>query len=176
MGEPAAIAFANTRSAPGRDRIATLREWREWASAWPGLSAAARRVDAAGLAALHRVRDDIQTTLRAAAGGVADAEAAASVTQIACQQAPEAVRWRAGLPALASVGNGADAATAIAHHLARMTLDLLLTERALARCQGRDCLKVFIASRAGRRWCDSTVCGNRARVREHSRRHATAGA
>jgi predicted RNA-binding Zn ribbon-like protein len=175
MGERAAIAFANTRSSPGRDRIATLGDWREWASAWPGLSAAARRVDAAGLAALHRLRDDIQTVLRVAAGGVGDAEAAARVTQIARQGAPEAPRWQAGSPALASVGDSGDAAAAIGHHLARMTLDLLLTERALARCQGRDCLKVFIASRAGRRWCDSTVCGNRARVREYSVRHATVG-
>jgi predicted RNA-binding Zn ribbon-like protein len=175
MGEPAAVAFANTRSAPGRDRIATLQEWREWASAWPGLSAAARRVDADGLAALRRLRDDIQAVLRAAAGSVGDAEAPARVTHIARQKAPEAARWRAGRPALASVGNSGDAAAAIGHHLARMTLDLLLTERALARCQGRDCLKVFIASRAGRRWCDSTVCGNRARVREYSVRHATAG-
>jgi predicted RNA-binding Zn ribbon-like protein len=176
MGDPAAIAFANTRSAPGRDRIATLGDWRQWARAWPGLSAAARRVDADGLAALRRLRDDIQTVLRAASGGVGDVEAAARVTQIARQQAPEALRWRAGRPVLASSSGGADVAAAIGHHLARMTLDLLLTERALARCQGRDCLKVFVASRAGRRWCDSTVCGNRARVREYGRRRAIARA
>jgi predicted RNA-binding Zn ribbon-like protein len=171
MREAAAIAFANTRSSPRRDRIATLAEWRAWADAWPGLSAAARRVDARGLAALRRWRDDVQTVLRAAAGGTRDAEAAARVAELGRSEAPDALRWRAGRPVLVPAGGGT-AAAAIGHHLARMTLDLLLTEPALARCQGRDCLKVFVASRSGRRWCDSAVCGNRARVREHSRRRA----
>jgi predicted RNA-binding Zn ribbon-like protein len=42
----------------------------------------------------------------------------------------------------------------------------------LGVCQGAGCLKVFTATRADRRWCDSAVCGNRARVKAHARRAA----
>jgi predicted RNA-binding Zn ribbon-like protein len=63
-------------------------------------------------------------------------------------------------------------ATVIAHHLAHATFDLLLTGSPLMTCQGHECLKIFLASRPDRRWCDSAVCGNRSRVRTHNHRHA----
>lgn len=47
----------------------------------------------------------------------------------------------------------------------------------LKQCPGPTCGWVFIdASRnQSRRWCDSTMCGNRARARRHYRRHRAAG-
>ena len=67
-----------------------------------------------------------------------------------------------------------DAAAVISHHLARATFDLLLSAPTgvLRACAGGGCLKVFISSRSDRRWCDSKVCGNRARVSRHSARHS----
>jgi predicted RNA-binding Zn ribbon-like protein len=39
----------------------------------------------------------------------------------------------------------------------------------LRRCEGEDCGWLFLdSSKAGRRrWCDMTVCGNRAKARRH---------
>jgi predicted RNA-binding Zn ribbon-like protein len=172
MDEPAPIAFANTRSSERRDRIATIAEWRAWVDALPGLAAAGRRIDADGLTALRCLRDDVQRVLRSAATGEPPDEAAtAKIAGMARSEASSNLRWKAGRPML-SVPPHADLTVAVAHHLARMTLDLLLAGPPLACCRGHDCLKLFVATRPDRRWCDSTVCGNRARVRAHGLRHA----
>jgi predicted RNA-binding Zn ribbon-like protein len=168
--EPLAVAFANTRSSSGRDRIATLPHWRSWVTAWPGLTPAGRRVDAAGLLDLRAIRDDAQSVLRDAAGGERWAGAPmARLTAVCRRRPPHEIEWRDGRAVLA-VPRDHDPAAAIAHHLARATLDLLLTGPTLRVCSGRDCRKVFVASRPDRLWCSSGVCGNRARVRAHRER------
>jgi predicted RNA-binding Zn ribbon-like protein len=162
--EPVAVAFANTRSSSTRDRLATLAQWRSWVDGWPGLRAVGCRIDAAGLIALRRVRDDVQRLLR-----TGDGAAAARVTELAGRRPSHEIRWRAGRPVLV-VSDPCDPAAALAHHLARAAVDVLLTGPPLRACQGHDCLKVFVASRPDRRWCDSAVCGNRARVSAHRRK------
>jgi predicted RNA-binding Zn ribbon-like protein len=61
----------------------------------------------------------------------------------------------------------------VRHLLSRATLDFLIGPEAgrLAHGGGSGCFLVFVAQRAGRRWCDSRVCGSRARVAAHARRH-----
>jgi predicted RNA-binding Zn ribbon-like protein len=63
-------------------------------------------------------------------------------------------------------------AEVLARYLARAALDLLLTGPPLRACQGQGCLRMFVASRPDRRWCDSAVCGNRSRVRTHYHQRA----
>jgi predicted RNA-binding Zn ribbon-like protein len=172
--EPAPVAFCNTRSSAGRDRIATLAEWRAWVDGWPGLRAVGRRVDSEGLIAMRRVRDDLQALLRAAAGGARhDTAAAARIGQLARSQPSYHIRWTAGRPTL-TVPRSGDPTLVIAHQLARQTLDLLLTGPPVGVCEAEDCRKVFVLSRPDRRWCASTICGNRARVREHRRQTRSA--
>jgi predicted RNA-binding Zn ribbon-like protein len=165
--EPLAVAFANTRSSSGRDRLGTLSQWRSWVTAWPGLRAAGRRVDADGLLALRAVRDDAQSVLRSAAGGERWASAPLARLMALYHRPPShGIQWRDGRAVLA-VPTDRDAAAVIAHHLAHATLDLLLTGPTLRVCSERDCRKVFVASRPDRIWCSSGVCGNRTRVRAH---------
>jgi predicted RNA-binding Zn ribbon-like protein len=158
VAEPVALAFANTRSSRDVDRISTLPRWRAWIGAWPGLRST---VDAEDLIAVRRLRDDVQGLLHSAARGERpDTEALQRVMDQADGRPGCAIEWRAGR--LRS--------TAVAQHLARATIDVLLAGPRLAACAGRDCRKLFVATRPDRRWCDSTVCGNRARVRAHSAR------
>ena len=170
--EPAAIAFANTRSSLPRDRIATLVEWCAWIDTWPALRSAGHRVDAAGLTGLRRVRDEVQSLLRSAASGDRhDRATARRVIELARSRPLLELGWRGGRPVLLP---GADPTAAIAQHFARATVEVLLTGPPVAVCEGLGCLKIFVAARPDRRWCDSAVCGNRTRVRnfDHRRRRA----
>jgi predicted RNA-binding Zn ribbon-like protein len=168
--EPVAIEFANTRSSSARDRIATLPAWRKWIEEWPGLGSVGRAVDAEGLLELRSLRDDVQILLRAAAERRGfDARGAARLLELARLPSCMDVSWAPGRVRLVSPP-GATPATMIAQHLAGSALDLLVTGPPLAVCEGRDCLKLFVASRPQRRWCDSAVCGNRARVAAFGRR------
>lgn len=170
QAEPIAIAFANTRSSSNHDRIATLAEWRAWVDAWPGLRSAGHAVDVEGLLTLRTIRDDLQLFLRSAVGGgPRELGPATRLLELTRSPANLDLRWQAGRPTLA-IPKDAAPSTVIAQHLTHAALDLLLTGPPLAVCVGRDCLKLFVASRPDRRWCDSTICGNRARVRAHSRR------
>jgi predicted RNA-binding Zn ribbon-like protein len=168
--EPIAIAFANTHSSIHRDRIATLTHWRTWVDAWPGLRTAGHAVDADGLHALRATRDDVQLLLRISTGeGRPEQELIARLLKLARSASPLDLRWRHGRPTLA-VASHAPPAMTIAQHLTHAAFDLLLTGPALAACQGRDCLNLFLTTRPDRRWCDSAICGNRARVRAHNHR------
>jgi predicted RNA-binding Zn ribbon-like protein len=162
--EPVAVAFANTRSSAARDRLATLEQWRAWVDAWRGLRAVGRRIDPEGLMALRSVRDDVQRLLR-----TGDAAAGARLTGLAGRRPAHEIRWAAGGPVLVVPDSG-DPAAVLAHRLARAAVDVLLMGPPLRACQGHGCLKVFVATRADRRWCDSAVCGNRARVSAHRRK------
>lgn len=57
--------------------------------------------------------------------------------------------------------------------LATDLLELLLGQDAsrLRRCANADCRLQFVAINPRRRWCSSALCGNRARVARHYRRH-----
>jgi predicted RNA-binding Zn ribbon-like protein len=170
--EPVAVAFANTRSSSHRDRVATITQWRTWIDAWPGLRTAGHAVDASGLHLLLAIRDDVQVLLRGGIGeGGPQCEPTARLLRLARSASNLDLHWRHGRLTLAIPEDGTPA-MAIAQHLAHAAFDLLLTGPPLAACQGHNCLKVFLSSRPDRRWCDSAVCGNRARVRTHNQRQA----
>lgn len=86
---------------------------------------------------------------------------------------PEPLLFRAGVyrrgsPAMASTAE-------LLAHIADQAAELLLSERRtqLKSCANGHCILLFLdQSRAGRRrWCSMEVCGNRAKVAAHQRRH-----
>ncbi|GII80128.1 hypothetical protein Sru01_51100 [Sphaerisporangium rufum] len=171
--EPVAISFANTRSSAQRDRIATLPQWRAWLDEWPGIRAAGHAVDAGGLLLVRTTRDDVQLLLHATTGRApAEPGAAVRLLDLIRLGTGLELHWQAGHATLA-VPPGTAPATLIARHLAHAALGLLLTGPPLGACQEQHCLKLFVTTRADRRWCDSAACGNRARVRSHHRRRRT---
>ncbi len=171
--EPIALSLANTHSSPERDRIATREQWQTWLHSWPGLRHTGRQIDSSGLAHLRVLRDDVQSVLRAAARDEKpDAAAAARIDRHARARPSYTLRWERGAASVVATDRH-DAARVLAHHLARSTVDLLLSPSACAlrECEGDNCLKMFLSTRANKRWCDSTICGNRARVRTYDVRH-----
>lgn len=172
--EPLAVEFANTRSSANRDRIATLADWRAWLDAWNGLGPVGRRLDAEGLSDLRRLREDVQSVLWAAATGKrADTAALDRILGIADSPLGRDIRWSGHHPSL-TAARAESAFAVLGQHLARSTVDVLINGPDLELCAGQDCWRLFTATRADRRWCDSAVCGNRARVRAHARRQRTA--
>jgi len=169
---PVGVAFANTRSSAERDRIADIGGWRAWLELWPGLRTVGDAVDPVGLAWLRAVRDDVQTVLRAHATAARhDDDALARLLAHAEDTGGITLKWGERGYDLA-LRHGRPEAV-LAQVLARATLTVLVTGPALGACQGAGCLKVFAVTRADRRWCDSTVCGKRARVKAHARRATT---
>lgn len=170
--EPVAVAFANTRSSAERDRIADIGGWRAWLELWPGLRTVGDSVDSAGLAWLRAVRGDVQTVLRAHATAARhDGDSLARLLGYADDTGGIALKWSERGYDLA-LRHGPPEAV-LAQVLARATVAVLVTGPALGACQGAGCLKVFAVTRADRRWCDSAVCGNRARVKAYARRALT---
>ncbi|RKS10080.1 putative RNA-binding Zn ribbon-like protein [Nocardiopsis sp. Huas11] len=169
--EPVAVAFANTRSSPHRDRIAELDQWRAWCDARPGLKAVGRAVDADGLTLLRAARDDVQEVLRAAAAREDPDPAVVDRLPALTRGPAPGLAWHGDRYEL-TVPEGGSPAAALAHHLAGAAMGLVVTGPPLAVCRGQGCLKVFVATRADRRWCDGAACGNRARVRSHHRKRS----
>ncbi|WP_191243346.1 CGNR zinc finger domain-containing protein [Amycolatopsis deserti] len=168
MTEPLAVAFANTRSSAGRDRIATVDRLRAWARPWPALAACVPRMPAGELPDVLALRDATQTVLhRIAAGESPPAAELEFATWPGLARAEFRVRPAAGGVAVDDAGP-----EAVRQLLSRAVVDFLLGQQLtdLRRCEGGGCHKVFVSARADRRWCDSRVCGNRARVAAHARR------
>jgi predicted RNA-binding Zn ribbon-like protein len=170
--EPLPIAFANTRSSATRDRIATPDQLREWAAAWPSLEPLLARVPADGLPQLHAQRDATQAVLHALAVRAPPPSSAWRLATAAARGDPP---YRIALTAAAFAVTSRRPLASARHLLAQATVQLVLTmpTSGLRRCAGTDCRKVFVTGRQDRLWCDSLVCGNRARVAAHARRQHT---
>jgi predicted RNA-binding Zn ribbon-like protein len=172
------------RLAPGReaDRLAVPELLAPWAVAAGVVTAQEARAWAADgssdeggtAAALRRVHD-----LRAVAVRVLDAHVERRPQAPADLEGLRRVAlaaWRraepAGLPLRWVVP--ADGRRAVADRLALATVDLLSTGdlSRIRRCEGEGCGWFFLdATRSRtRRWCASSDCGNRARVRRHQAR------
>jgi len=172
--EHLAVAFANTLSSPGRDRIATPERFTRWASTWPAMSRLARELPAGDLGAVRAQRDLTQQLLHLLAAREAAAQQTAQgLLELVARPGLTAAPFRltvepSGVTVLGEPGDG------VRHLLSRAVIDLVVTAQVtrLRCCDGVGCLKVFLAQRADRRWCDSLICGNRARVAAHSRRNA----
>lgn len=168
MAEPLAIAFANTRTSITQDRIATVEQFRKWCRPWPALAGQAAVVRKSALRDICAQRDATQLLLHALADGSSPVEKDLErATRYGLEQA--AFRLR---PAEGVVNVERHGADAVAQLLGRAVVDFLLSPELaeLRRCQGADCRKIFTSARVDRRWCDSRICGNRARVAAYARR------
>ncbi|MEV0703935.1 CGNR zinc finger domain-containing protein [Saccharopolyspora sp. NPDC050389] len=170
MNDPLAIAFANTRSSVARDRIATVDQFREWARSWSSFAGFLPGIRPSALPEIQVHRDATQHVLHRLADGKSPSEEELD-RATRCGLAEAAFRLR---PARGRIAIDGDAPGGVAHLLGRAVVDFLLSPQAaeVRRCQGVDCRKVFISHRADRRWCDSRICGNRARVAAHARRRS----
>jgi predicted RNA-binding Zn ribbon-like protein len=139
----------------------------------------AGRRPAAARAALHRIqrlREAIYSIFSALAADRSppvpalrrvNAELRAGVRhlELVPARAGYAVAWRGGGPLVRQ----------ILWPVARSVAEVLTTDdlRRLRTCPAADCGWVFFDTTrsATRRWCDMTVCGNRAKARRHYRRH-----
>lgn len=144
-GARALARLATSNPAGSRRALARAVAFREALFGLFHAQSNGKRLDAAALRLVER------TAVAALRHRRLDASAAGA-RWIWRDDAPDAILWRI-----------ADAAAA------------LLTSEQLARvrtCDGDGCLWLFLdASRqANRRWCDMTVCGNRAKARRHYRR------
>lgn len=171
--EPLAIAFANTRSSSDRDRIATVEQVRRWAQPWPALSGLRSSLDAAVLGEIRALRDAAQSLLHdLAQARTPSAELLDRVTRPGL--ASDALALRVTADGRITVGHEGTAAAAVLHLLSRGLVDFLISPQVerLRRCEGTHCYKVFVGQRSNRRWCESRICGNRARVAAHARSSA----
>lgn len=180
VGEPLAVDLVNTRTGVGAG--VDLLDSTEALDAW--LKAQQPRVEWVGpagvadLEAVRGLRDDVATLLRVhREGRVADPAAVRGVNRAAAA-APShlALSWPAGEPARGErVRSGPPPARVLAA-VAESAVGLLTGPDAgrLRTCEHPDCVLVFVAANARRRWCSAARCGNRARVARHYRRHHSA--
>ena len=149
INEPLAIAFANTRSSDSRDRIANRHSWFEWIEAHPPLHHTTRW-ERTTLQVVRRVRDDCQIVLRVLASGEEIPRDVLSRLRLAASRAFKAKPYAVDVLAASALLLRSEVSSADLH-----------------ACAGANCLRVFTTTRQDRRWCDSTICGNRARVHRH---------
>lgn len=176
-GEPLALDLINTRLLD-TDLIATPELLRRWldveADRLPGLEGALSEDD---LAAVHAVRDHAGAAVHALLNGERPAEAALRGLNDAQRAAP-AVRelgWD-GAAIIAAEVRAGSLGVRLAAILAEATADLLADQASekIRQCEAHDCVMLFLPAHPRRRWCSAALCGNRARVARHYRRHRTA--
>lgn len=177
IGEPLALDLLNTRACRNGavvdllDAPAALREW---------LSAQAERiawqgsVRSADFEAVCVLRDAIDELVSAHGADRRPAQAALGEVNAALRFSGEQpqLRWGAAGPRLKTPPATARRA-ALLNLLARSALELLTGPDAarIRVCAHPECILRFVARNPRRRWCDSAVCGNRARVARHYIRH-----
>ncbi|MER7176026.1 CGNR zinc finger domain-containing protein [Streptomyces mesophilus] len=179
-GEPLALDLANTRPAgPGgrTDLIGTPRQLAAWLAAEADRLPAevrGRAPTAAGLAALHAVRADVDAVVQALLDGTEPPASALRGLATAQGAAPRIreLGWEEGeLRAVARrIGSPAAALAAV---FAEDAVDLLSGPGAakIKKCEAEDCVLLFLPAHPRRRWCSPSRCGNRTRVARYYQRH-----
>jgi predicted RNA-binding Zn ribbon-like protein len=179
-GEPLALDLADTLmlvTSPPADLLADEARARQfWALQRERLPAGATPPD---LAATRRMRAAIRALLDARLGNQAPPLDAVEIVNAAAAAAP-------GSPRLVAAGDGLAAtwrwhtddpqalALAVAAH---SVIEVLASDAGrLRRCANPGCSMLFLAETPRRQWCTPNVCGNRARVARHYRRHRDARA
>lgn len=181
VGEPLALDLVNTRprTAAGTvDLIADPALLRAWLTKQGDRIDEVSRdesVDHADVVAVHAVRDDAATAIARACEGARPPAVALTALTEAQRVAPlhRRLTWD-GEQVTAVNRRDGSRSQRLAAELASAVTDLLCDPAALNRvreCAAVDCVTLFLPRHPQRRWCDSTRCGNRARVaRYYSRR------
>lgn len=177
LNEPLALDLVNTRirrdgvEVDLLDSPAALAAWlraEHKRVAWTGA------IDAADLANVRTLRDAIDRLLRARRGHVRPARADVHRVNHALASGPALPQlgWGAAGPSLKSPPAPARRCVLL-HALASDALTLLTGPCAdqVRACAHPDCRLQFVARNPRRQWCSGRLCGNRARVATHYRRH-----
>lgn len=127
------------------------------------------------LAAVRAIRRPVRRCLHAVRDGLAlPADAIADLNRAAAA-APAIVAMEldsSGRPQRVTRRSG-PMANQVAAALAEPAIEFLADydPGRLRECAAEDCILLFYATRAKRRWCSADSCGNRERVRRHYQRH-----
>lgn len=175
--EPLAVALINTYTLErGRrvDLLQTTKRLDAWLDGQSSrLHSRPKRVSHDDLARVRQLRDDVRVLVEAKIDGTSPPMA--SVRRV--NQAARAGRtwedlvWTESGPELhrnASV-TGIDAVLgAVAHSVVEVVTGP--DGNKLKKCEGPNCVLIFVAQSSRRRWCDPSGCGNRVRVQRHYQR------
>lgn len=120
------------------------------------------------------LREHIGAALDAVVDGMSPPQAAIDAVNAALRGASShaVLRW-AGSSGYLEVIRDADGDEALLAALAESTAEYLAGEvvAKTRRCEAPDCDLLFAQTHPRRRWCSSTVCGNRTRVARYYDRH-----
>lgn len=182
IGEPLALDLVNTqvRCRGGTvDLISTPDELRAWLAlegqrAGNLTSDEVAELGDADLADVHSVRDWVTSVIHAARDGTRPPEVALCGLNATLRSAPwvQELTW-AGT-ALSAIGTrvgpaGTRLCGILADSLARMVADGSAPR--VRECEEYRCVLLFLPRNPRRRWCNPTLCGNRARVTRYYHRH-----
>lgn len=179
-----ALDFVNTVSdrldaARVADKLVRVEDVAAWCRAaglpleadWP---ARAGR-DARALASVHRLREDLHALFHARIDTRPPAPAALARLDRLLHRCQAARALAIGPPMLAWRWRRHAAVDELLHPIALAAVALLTSARgsAIAVCEGSGCGWLFLDASPSRRrrWCSMADCGNRAKAREHYRRH-----
>src|SRR5918996_3040178 len=168
-----ALSLANTLASDrtGRDLLSTTGDARSWLASETREIGDVARADLDRLrhlrAAIRQLLDDVVEgrSLSQPARGVLNTAAAAGSRTLALETQGSDVR-------VAELRISATPLDALLGEVAESAILLLgASERQqIGRCMGPGCLRYFAAAHPARKWCSSTVCGNRVRVARYARR------
>jgi predicted RNA-binding Zn ribbon-like protein len=183
------LDFANTwgdRSDTAKDRLTGFDDLLRWAvgsgtlsgSEREQLAAAARRNEDAGSAVFEEavaVRETVFRICDAVAGGSPPAAADLEVLNRSLASVPQRRLCCGGACCERSWPDNPADLRRVLWPIIRSAADLLTSPDAkrIRQCEAPDCSWLFLdRSRGGRRrWCDMSVCGNRAKARRYYERH-----
>lgn len=188
VGEHLALDLVNTRvNMPplGRldllDSSAALRVWLGCESGRLPRTVTVGRSSATGadLEPIRAVREHAAIAIGAARVGSAPPAAALHGLNQAQREAPmiRELRWTGSAVSAAERREGS-LGQRLAAHLAESVADLLVDPRVgtIKKCEQDFCVLWFLPTNPRRRWCNTRICGNRARVSRHYHRHKRAAA
>lgn len=177
LDEPLALDLVNTRIRRDGTEVDLLDSpvaLLAWLRAERGRLAWSGAIDVADLATVRALRDAIDRLLRARRGHVRPARADVDRVDHALASGPALAQlgWGATGPVLKPLPAPARRCMLL-HTLARDALMLLTGPCAdqVRECAHPDCRLQFVARNPRRQWCSDQLCGNRARVAKHYRRH-----
>lgn len=172
LGEPLAVELANTIAVTDgglKDLLLTQDDVEEWI-----------RTEGAGggvprLREARRLRDAVRELFAAVLEDREPDPHAIEVANAASRAGPArpALSWpRGGRPQVLDGDHGA-AGKAILGAIARSAIEIMggSDRDRLHRCEGPECVLLFVAEHPRRRWCSPDACGNRVRVARHYQRH-----
>ncbi|MEV6950808.1 ABATE domain-containing protein [Streptomyces sp. NPDC051183] len=173
-GEHLALDLLNTRPA-GWDLISDPAGLGAWVAVQAGRVTPVAEVGGAEVAAVHAVRDAAGPALEAARSGERPPAGALRVLNDALRAGPShrELTWTADGRLSVAARRECAPARRLAAELAEAVAELLTDPRVgeVRRCEGVECVMLFLPANPRRRWCVASLCGNRARVARYYARH-----